>query len=103
MTKYDSVLLASKEFCEHKLSFADLKYYLVGAHIAQLGIDRNYSGDLSKTMGRWMDSIEFCYPEKDWYELGCSAVKFISEVILNESDPPVLPMDDPVVRDNLRN
>ena len=98
LNKYDDLLEAIRRFRNKDLSFQELAAWMRGTG-SSIGYELNYQGDFSNHMDAWMELIEFCYTENEWYELGLSVCDFIEDAILNEPRPLVLPKTDRVLKD----
>ncbi|WP_163392571.1 hypothetical protein [Enterovibrio norvegicus] len=98
LKNYDSLLDIIKKFKNKELSFQELAKSMRGMG-SSVGYDLNYQGDFGNLMDVWMELIEFCYDEDEWYELGLSACDFIEGAILNEPRPLTLPRTDRVLID----
>ncbi len=98
LKNYDNFLEAISKFRDKKLSFQEIAKWMRGTG-SSVGYELNYQGDFGNHMDAWMELIEFCYPEDEWYELGLSACDFIEDAILNEPRPLDLPKTDRVLKD----
>jgi len=94
---YDNLLLSIDFFKNNQLSFYGLRSALAGSRVYDLGVELGYEKDLYQKIDAWFECIEFCYLEKDWYELALSICNLIEDGILNETKPFVLPINDRVV------
>lgn len=101
-SKYKLLLDAIDDFKMQKISFLEIKPWLLGCGI---GYELNYEKDWGNDLDSWLEYIEFCYPKEDWYELGMSLVQFMEHAIINEPQPLKLPKNDRVIREkfNLKN
>lgn len=46
-----------------------------------------------KIEDNWLETLEYCVPQSEWYEYGCSFGRFIEDAIVNEPRP-LVPFDD---------
>ena len=96
--KYKHILEIIASFQNGEINFHEYRQYMEGLYI---GYELDYEGDeWSDDLDNWLELIEYTYPEKDWYELGCSLGNFIQNAIENEPCPLKLPENDRVIRDH---
>lgn len=98
LKNYDDLLLAIERFRRKELSFPELASWMRGTG-SSVGYELDYQGDFSNHMDSWMELIQFCYMEEEWYELGLSVCDFIESAIQDEPSPLELPKNDRVLRD----
>ncbi len=101
LSGYESLLNVISKFRSKEMPFKEYKQRLMGS-ATNIGYQLEYSGDWYDQLDAWLESIEFCYPEDDWYELGCSLGNFIEEAIRNEPKPLKLPDNDRVVKEQFQ-
>ena len=98
---YDGLLKAIAKFRNKEMDFNEYKQWLIGS-AGNLGYQLEYQNDWYDALDAWLESIEFCYPESDWYELGCSLGAFLKKAIETEPRPLRLPDDNRVIREQFR-
>jgi hypothetical protein len=98
LKNYDKLLDVIQKFREKKIPLSELAMWLRGTG-SSIGDELEYKGNFEKHIDAWIELIEFCYPEDEWHELGCSICNFFEDAIINESRPLVLPKSDRVVRE----
>lgn len=99
LLNYNRLLVVISNFRERKIGFLEVKPWLIGCGI---GYELDYSGDWSNDLDNWLEYIEFCYAEEDWYELGLSLANFIEDAIVNKPKPLKLPQNDRVVMEQFQ-
>ena len=98
---YDLLLDAIKSFRQKRITFLEFKGWLNGSG-ATIGYELGYNGRWETTLDAWLEYIEFCYNENDWYDLGSSLADFIEDAILNEPCPLTLPENDRVIKEQFK-
>ena len=97
LKNHDRLLEVVYKFRNKEIDFHEYSGWLRTTAFG-IGYELNYEGDWGNKLDAWLELIEYCYPEEDWYELGCSLGKFIEDAIINEPRPLKLPENDRVVR-----
>jgi len=95
---YNLLLNAIDEFRQKRMSFHEFKAWMNGSG-STIGYILDYDGEWHNTLDAWLEYIEFCYNESDWYNLGCSLANFIEDAIINEPSPLILPKSDRVIKE----
>lgn len=100
LSEFEDVVTAIRKFRNRETNFYQYRRVLE-TRASLLGDKLDCEGDWERVLDAWLESIEYCYHENDWYELGCSLGVFLEDVICNERTNLKLPEDDRVVRENL--
>lgn len=100
MDKYSRLLDAIRAFRAGEMIFRDFSSVLRG-NLDVLGSDLSYKGDFFNHVDAWLEYIEYCYLEEDWYELGTSVAGYIEQSIQNFPSVTPYPSEDRVLRDQL--
>lgn len=95
---YDRLLSAIQKFQSKEMNFREFSGWLKTTAFG-LGYELGYQKDWTNHLDAWLEFIEYCYLEEDWYDLGCSLGAFLEDAILNEPRPLKLPESDRVVRE----
>ncbi len=98
LKNYERLLSAIQKFRNKEIPFTEFSGWLRTTAFG-LGYELQYQKDWGNHLDAWLEYIEYCYPEEDWYELGCSLGSFLEDAILNEPRPLKLPENDRVVRE----
>lgn len=95
---YNRLIRVIQEFRDKEIGFQEYTGWLRTTAFG-IGYELSYEGEWSNKLDAWLELIEHCYPEEDWYELGCSLGYFLENAIINEPRPLKLPEDDRIVRE----
>ena len=94
---FGNALRAINSFKKRRMDFHEFAAWMRGS--AGVGYYLDYDGDWANHLDNWLEYIEYCYLEEDWYDLGCSPGAFLEDAILNEPRPLKLPENDRVIQD----
>lgn len=94
---YAELLDVIAKFRAKEMSFHEYKSWMRSNYV---GYELDYGESWDDIMDYWVETIEFNYPEEDWYELGCSLGDYIESAIRNEPRPLKLPENDPIIKEH---
>jgi hypothetical protein len=97
---YADVVEFINDFKTKRIVFPEFKNRVL-SRASGIGVDLSFDGDWDDTLDWWLEMIEFCYPEEDWYDLGCSLGDFLLFAIREAPRPLQLSRNDRVIREDL--
>lgn len=101
MEKYHNLFSTFEGFERKTINFSELPA-TIRSYSSGLGADLNYEGDFYNHMDAWLEFIEFCYPQEDWYSLGLSLVNFLKISVINAPLKVRYHASDRVISEQLR-